>query len=170
MVINKQVDYKFTEKSLYLKKVQPLNHLAYDTPRFHHFPAHRCNRRMACRQVYARRRIRPPDQHHPRYPGRYPGRLAPRTSRCELGLARQMVWPDLHFVHRRDHHPLDRIPVQEIMPWAFPSIYLRIKEKTLSLQSANNGALAERLGTGLQNLLQRFDSARHLQKMPYNAL
>lgn len=28
----------------------------------------------------------------------------------------------------------------------------------------NNGALAERLGTGLQNLLQRFDSARHLQK------
>ena len=30
----------------------------------------------------------------------------------------------------------------------------------------NNGALAERLGTGLQNLLQRFDSARHLQKMP----
>ncbi len=25
-----------------------------------------------------------------------------------------------------------------------------------------NGALAERLGTGLQNLLQRFDSARHL--------
>ncbi len=29
-----------------------------------------------------------------------------------------------------------------------------------------NGALAERLGTGLQNLLQRFDSARHLTKMP----
>ena len=29
-----------------------------------------------------------------------------------------------------------------------------------------NGALAERLGTGLQNLLQRFDSARHLQKTP----
>ena len=28
----------------------------------------------------------------------------------------------------------------------------------------NDGALAERLGTGLQNLLQRFDSARHLQK------
>ena len=27
-----------------------------------------------------------------------------------------------------------------------------------------NGALAERLGTGLQNLLQRFDSARHLTK------
>ena len=27
-----------------------------------------------------------------------------------------------------------------------------------------NGALAERLGTGLQNLLQRFDSARHLKK------
>ena len=27
-----------------------------------------------------------------------------------------------------------------------------------------NGALAERLGTGLQNLLQRFDSARHLSK------
>ena len=26
------------------------------------------------------------------------------------------------------------------------------------------GALAERLGTGLQNLLQRFDSARHLKK------
>ena len=25
-----------------------------------------------------------------------------------------------------------------------------------------NGALAERLGTGLQNLLQQFDSARHL--------
>ena len=32
----------------------------------------------------------------------------------------------------------------------------------------NDGALAERLGTGLQNLLQRFDSARHLQKMPLN--
>lgn len=30
----------------------------------------------------------------------------------------------------------------------------------------NDGALAERLGTGLQNLLQRFDSARHLKKMP----
>lgn len=28
----------------------------------------------------------------------------------------------------------------------------------------NDGALAERLGTGLQNLLQRFDSARHLKK------
>ena len=27
------------------------------------------------------------------------------------------------------------------------------------------GALAERLGTGLQNLLERFDSARHLQKI-----
>ena len=33
------------------------------------------------------------------------------------------------------------------------------------MQSQNgNGALAERLGTGLQNLLQRFDSARHLKK------
>ena len=29
---------------------------------------------------------------------------------------------------------------------------------------SGNGALAERLGTGLQNLLQRFDSARHLTK------
>ncbi len=29
-----------------------------------------------------------------------------------------------------------------------------------------NGALAERLGTGLQNLLQRFDSARHLSNSP----
>ena len=28
----------------------------------------------------------------------------------------------------------------------------------------NDGALAERLGTGLQNLLQRFDSARHLKE------
>ena len=36
----------------------------------------------------------------------------------------------------------------------------------LYLQSQyGNGALAERLGTGLQNLLQRFDSARHLTKM-----
>ena len=35
------------------------------------------------------------------------------------------------------------------------------------MQSQNgNGALAERLGTGLQNLLQRFDSARHLSKTP----
>ena len=33
-----------------------------------------------------------------------------------------------------------------------------------------NGALAERLGTGLQNLLQRFDSARHLTKMPLSYL
>ena len=34
----------------------------------------------------------------------------------------------------------------------------------LYLQSHyGNGALAERLGTGLQNLLQRFDSARHLK-------
>ena len=32
----------------------------------------------------------------------------------------------------------------------------------------NDGALAERLGTGLQNLLQRFDSARHLQKPPFS--
>ena len=28
--------------------------------------------------------------------------------------------------------------------------------------------MAERLGTGLQNLLQRFDSARHLQKTPFS--
>ncbi len=34
----------------------------------------------------------------------------------------------------------------------------------------NDGALAERLGTGLQNLLQRFDSARHLKKMPLELL
>ena len=33
----------------------------------------------------------------------------------------------------------------------------------------NDGALAERLGTGLQNLLQRFDSARHLRK-PLSAM
>ena len=45
--------------------------------------------------------------------------------------------------------------------------YLRITEKALSLHSTNNGALAERLGTGLQNLLQRFDSARHLFKTPW---
>ena len=32
----------------------------------------------------------------------------------------------------------------------------------------NDGALAERLGTGLQNLLQRFDSARHLKKTPFS--
>ena len=39
------------------------------------------------------------------------------------------------------------------------------------MQSQNgNGALAERLGTGLQNLLQRFDSARHLKKMPLSYL
>ena len=41
----------------------------------------------------------------------------------------------------------------------------------LYLQSQyGNGALAERLGTGLQNLLQRFDSARHLKKMPLRYL
>ena len=34
----------------------------------------------------------------------------------------------------------------------------------------NDGALAERLGTGLQNLLQRFDSARHLKEMPLELL
>ena len=34
---------------------------------------------------------------------------------------------------------------------------------------SHNGALAERLGTGLQNLGQRFDSARHL-KMKDRAL
>ena len=44
---------------------------------------------------------------------------------------------------------------------------MQLKQKSLYLQShSGNGALAERLGTGLQNLLQRFDSARHLSKMP----
>ena len=32
------------------------------------------------------------------------------------------------------------------------------------------GAMAEGLGTGLQNLLQRFDSASHLKKVLYNML
>ena len=50
-------------------------------------------------------------------------------------------------------------------------IILHIREKSLYLQSQyGNGALAERLGTGLQNLLERFDSARHLKKMPYSYL
>ncbi len=41
---------------------------------------------------------------------------------------------------------------------------MQIPQKSLYLQSQyGNGALAERLGTGLQNLLQRFDSARHLK-------
>ena len=40
---------------------------------------------------------------------------------------------------------------------------LQIQNKCVYLQSQyENGALAERLGTGLQNLLERFDSARHL--------
>lgn len=47
---------------------------------------------------------------------------------------------------------------------------MRITEKALSLHSMNNGALAERLGTGLQNLLQRFDSARHLKHPPVEAI
>ena len=54
-------------------------------------------------------------------------------------------------------------------PTVLEKKYLWITEKTLSLQSITNGALAERLGTGLQNLLQRFDSARHLFKTPQNA-
>ena len=50
---------------------------------------------------------------------------------------------------------------------SFVKLILQIEKKSLYLQSQyGNGALAERLGTGLQNLLQRFDSARHLQKMP----
>ena len=32
-------------------------------------------------------------------------------------------------------------------------------------QKGNNGSLAEWLGTGLQNRLQRFESARNLQKV-----
>ena len=40
------------------------------------------------------------------------------------------------------------------------------KRKSVIFAFPINGALAERLGTGLQNLLQRFDSARHLQKKP----
>ena len=44
-------------------------------------------------------------------------------------------------------------------------LFLHFHKKFLYLQSQyGNGALAERLGTGLQNLLQRFDSARHLKK------
>ena len=46
----------------------------------------------------------------------------------------------------------------------FPKIFLYLQSQY------GNGALAERLGTGLQNLLERFDSARHLQKMPLRAL
>ena len=50
---------------------------------------------------------------------------------------------------------------------SFVKLILQIEKKSLYLQSQyGNGALAERLGTGLQNLLQRFDSARHLTKMP----
>ena len=50
---------------------------------------------------------------------------------------------------------------------SFVKLILQIEKKSLYLQSQyGNGALAERLGTGLQNLLQRFDSARHLSKMP----
>ena len=48
---------------------------------------------------------------------------------------------------------------------SFVKLILQIEKKSLYLQSQyGNGALAERLGTGLQNLLQRFDSARHLTK------
>ena len=48
---------------------------------------------------------------------------------------------------------------------SFVKLILQIEKKSLYLQSQyGNGALAERLGTGLQNLLQRFDSARHLKK------
>ena len=49
-----------------------------------------------------------------------------------------------------------------------PKIGLKICKVEICAYICNpktkNGALAERLGTGLQNLLQRFDSARHLQK------
>ena len=38
----------------------------------------------------------------------------------------------------------------------------------ISLRSV--GAMAERLGTGLQNLVQRFDSASHLKTAPRIAL
>ena len=49
--------------------------------------------------------------------------------------------------------------------WCFVNLILYFPKKFLYLQSQyGNGALAERLGTGLQNLLQRFDSARHLTK------
>ena len=41
---------------------------------------------------------------------------------------------------------------------------MQLEEFSVYLQSQNQGALAERLGTGLQNLGQRFDSARHLPK------
>ncbi len=39
------------------------------------------------------------------------------------------------------------------------------KGKSVIFVLLKQGALAERLGTGLQNLLQRFDSARHLTEM-----
>ena len=35
----------------------------------------------------------------------------------------------------------------------------------LPIFAVPNGTMAEWLGTGLQNLLQRFDSASHLQKL-----
>ena len=54
--------------------------------------------------------------------------------------------------------------VIDIIQECFFKLILQIRIKCLYLQSQSvNGALAERLGTGLQNLLQRFDSARHLQ-------
>ena len=55
-------------------------------------------------------------------------------------------------------------------PWLRRKIVLQIKENGVYLQSTNDGALAEWLGTGLQNQAQWFDSATHLQQMPLRYL
>ena len=55
-------------------------------------------------------------------------------------------------------------------PWLRRKIVLQIKENGVYLHSTNDGALAEWLGTGLQNQAQWFDSATHLQQMPLRYL
>ena len=64
-------------------------------------------------------------------------------------------------VIKNAHHECIRSPGDEKMQnnLAYP-----IKSPIFAIP-IRNGALAERLGTGLQNLLQRFDSARHLSKV-----
>jgi hypothetical protein len=58
-------------------------------------------------------------------------------------------------------------PARHHIPKFFQPFWAEIfadNRKSVIFAFPINGALAERLGTGLQNLLQRFDSARHLWK------
>lgn len=91
------------------------------------------------------------------------GHIAPADAIAEPATYFQHVRQQIYIIIRK-------IPsIRRHIPKYYSNRFRRFREeifadnrKSVIFAIHNNGALAERLGTGLQNLLQRFDSARHL--------